>query len=83
MNKTKLFTISDLAKRKVCLLFDPEKHNIEQLHFVLSIAFPSDPIKPSGHAKRHFYASILPGTWQVNIDMPVLPVQSLELFQAD
>ena len=84
MPATKLFTISDLAKCRVALLYDPVKHTKEQLAFVLSIAFSGDTCVPVATVKSYYFASCMDDFWAVSVDAPLFkPVQSLELFQAD
>lgn len=85
MNKNGLYTISDLTKCKVSLLFDPSKHDLKALHFVLGIAFPADSVTAMRPPEiAYYYGSTTPGFWAVDLSKRAnLPVQSLELFQAD
>lgn len=84
--QTKLFTISDLANRRVSVFYDVLKHTPEQLNKVLGAAFPHDPLKAAGIGSyNHFYLSHViprPGRWTCARQSPEnVPVQSLELFE--
>lgn len=83
--ETQLFTISDLAARKVSAFYNPQKHDAKQLNKILSAAFPADVLGSSGVNRMWYYLSteIKPGgRWTCNQHKPDgIPSQSLELFE--
>jgi hypothetical protein len=83
--ETQLFTISDLATRKVSVFYDVSKHTPEQLNTVLGAAFPADVLKAEGNGQYTYYFAstvIKPtGRWTCGNVSPAIPEQSLELFE--
>lgn len=81
----RVYTIADLAARRVVLAYDPTKHSVAALNIVLAVAFPADPLTSAGRWMRYYYAFDWwpqPGRWACNMFAPDnLPVQSLELFK--